>query len=251
MLPAYPPDYYSENGQCWGNPLYRWDAMKSDRFEWWVKRIRRQLIRMHLIRIDHFLGLESYWAIPGEMQDGRIGEWQPAPGAELLEVLKGELGQLPLIAEDLGLITPEVTALREDFGLPGMKVLQFAFGDDASNPYLPHHHETESVVYTGTHDNDTSLGWYQAASEHELTQLSSYLGVDCEDEMPLAMIRAALASVARLAIIPVQDLLALSTEARFNIPGTLEGNWCWRLDSLDSLIEVKDKFQSLNRLYGR
>jgi 4-alpha-glucanotransferase len=246
-----PPDYYSENGQRWGNPLYHWDAMKSDRFEWWVKRIRGQLVRMHLMRIDHFRGLESYWAIPGEMQDGRIGEWQPAPGAELLEVLKEELGPLPLIAEDLGLITPEVTALREEFGLPGMKILQFAFGDDASNPYLPHHHETESVTYTGTHDNDTSLGWYHAASEHELSQLSSYLGIDCDDEMPLPMIRAALASVARLAIIPVQDLLALPTEARFNIPGTLEGNWCWRLDSLDSLVEIKDKFQALNRLYGR
>jgi 4-alpha-glucanotransferase len=246
-----PPDYFSENGQRWGNPLYHWDAMKSDRFEWWVKRIRRQLMRMHLMRIDHFRGLESYWAIPGEMQDGRIGEWLPAPGAELLEVLKDELGPLPLIAEDLGLITPGVTALREEFGLPGMKILQFAFGDDASNPYLPHHHEIESVAYTGTHDNDTSLGWYHAASEHELTQLFSYLGIDSDDEMPLVMIRAALASVARLAIIPVQDLLALPTEARFNIPGTLEGNWCWRLDSLDSLVEIKEKFQSLNRLYGR
>jgi len=251
QVAGVPPDYYSDDGQRWGNPLYHWETMKSDRFEWWVKRIRRQLMRMHLMRIDHFRGLESYWAIPGEMQDGRIGEWLPAPGAELLEVLKQELGQLPLIAEDLGLITPEVTALREQFGLPGMKVLQFAFGDNASNPYLPHHHATESVAYTGTHDNDTSLGWYHAASEHELSHLSSYLGVDCDDQMPLAMIRAALASVARLAIIPAQDLLALPAEARFNIPGTLEGNWCWRLDGLDSLVKIKDKFQALNRLYGR
>lgn len=246
-----PPDYFSENGQRWGNPLYRWDAMESDSFSWWVKRIRRQLIRMHLMRIDHFRGLESYWAIPGEMQDGRIGEWQPAPGAELLEALKEELGQLPLIAEDLGLITPEVTELREEFGLPGMKILQFAFGDNASNPYLPHHHETESVAYTGTHDNDTSLGWYNAASEHEINHISSYLGVDGDNEMPLAMVRSALASVSRLAIIPAQDLLALPTEARFNTPGTLEGNWCWRLDNLDSLADSKEHFLELNRLYGR
>jgi len=246
-----PPDYYSENGQRWGSPLYHWDAMKSDRFEWWVKRIRRQLSRMHLVRIDHFCGLESYWAIPGDRQGGRIGEWQSAPGAELLGALKQELGQLPLIAEDLGPITPEVIALRQEFGLPGIKVLQFAFGDDASNPHLPHHHEIESVVYTGTHDNDTSLGWYHAATEHEISQLASYLGVDCDNQMPLAIICSALDSDAKLAIIPVQDLLALPTEARFNIPGTLEGNWCWRLESLDSLIEVKDKFRELNFLYGR
>ncbi|MES0370844.1 MAG: 4-alpha-glucanotransferase [Mariprofundaceae bacterium] len=246
-----PPDYFSENGQRWGNPLYHWDAMKSDKFSWWVKRIRRQLIRMHLMRIDHFRGLESYWAIPGDMQDGRIGEWQPAPGAELLEALKEELGQLPLIAEDLGLITPEVTELRETFGLPGMKILQFAFGDNASNPYLPHHHETESVVYTGTHDNDTSLGWYNAATDHEIAHISRYLGVDDDNQMPLTMVRSALASVSRLAIIPAQDLLELPTEARFNIPGTVEGNWCWRLDSLDSLTEKKDKFRELNHLYGR
>ncbi|MDX8404006.1 MAG: 4-alpha-glucanotransferase [Mariprofundaceae bacterium] len=246
-----PPDYFSENGQRWGNPLYHWDAIKADRFQWWVKRIRRQLARMHLMRIDHFRGLESYWAIPGEMQDGRIGEWQSAPGEELLEALKEELGQLPLIAEDLGLITPEVTALREKFGLPGMKILQFAFGDNASNPYLPHHHETESVAYTGTHDNDTSLGWYNAASEHETTHISNYLAIDNGNKIPLAMVRSTLASVARLAIIPVQDLLELPTEARFNTPGTLEGNWCWRLDNLDSLVDAKDKFQQLNRLYGR
>jgi len=246
-----PPDYYSKNGQRWGSPLYQWDAMKSDRFEWWVKRIRRQLCRMHLVRIDHFCGLESYWAIPGDRQDGRIGEWQPAPGAQLLEALKQEFGQLPLIAEDLGPITPEVIALRQEFGLPGIKVLQFAFGDDATNPYLPHHHEIECVVYTGTHDNDTSLGWYHTATEHEISQLSSYLGIDCDNQMPLAIIRSALSSVAKLAIIPAQDLLALPTEARFNIPGTLEGNWCWRLDSLESLAKVGDKFQELNCLYGR
>lgn len=246
-----PPDYFSESGQRWGNPLYQWEALQSNRFNWWIRRIRRQLCRMHLMRIDHFRGLESYWAIPGEMEDGRIGEWQPSPGAELLEALRQEFGQLPLIAEDLGLITPEVTALREQFGLPGMKILQFAFGDDSSNPYLPHNHEPASVAYTGTHDNDTSLGWFNSASEHEKSHLSSYLAINKKETMPLPLIRATLASVARLAVIPLQDLLMLPTEARFNTPGTIEGNWSWRLDSFDELVELQPKYHELNSLYGR
>jgi len=246
-----PPDYFSEIGQRWGNPLYQWEKLQANRFDWWIKRIRRQLCRMHLMRIDHFRGLESYWAIPGEMEDGRIGEWQPAPGAKLLESLQQEFGQLPLIAEDLGLITPEVTALRERFGLPGMKILQFAFGDDSSNPYLPHNHEPASVAYTGTHDNDTSVGWFDAASEHEKNHLSNYLAISDGEEMPLPLIRAALASVARLAVIPLQDLLALPTEARFNTPGTVEGNWDWRLDHFDTLMELQPKYRELNGLYGR
>jgi len=246
-----PPDYFSDTGQRWGNPLYQWDALKSDRFNWWVKRIGRQLARMHLMRIDHFRGLESYWAIPGEMEDGHIGQWRPAPGTELLETLDKELGKLPLIAEDLGLITPEVIALRKKFNLPGMKILQFAFGDDASNPYLPHHHEVNSVAYTGTHDNDTSLGWFATASEHEVTHLLDYFGLEQGQPMLMPMIRSTLASVARLAMIPAQDLLALPTEARFNTPGTVEGNWYWRLDSLDELAAKSATYRKLNSLYGR
>jgi len=246
-----PPDYFSDTGQRWGNPLYHWDALKGDNFDWWARRIRRQLTRMHLMRIDHFRGLESYWAIPGEMEDGQIGEWLPAPGDELLASLKELFGELPLIAEDLGLITPEVTALREKFGLPGMKILQFAFGDDAKNPYLPHHHETESVAYTGTHDNDTSLGWFTAATEHEKQHILKYLAIQNEADITEAMIRCALASVARLAIVPVQDLLGLPTEARFNTPGTLENNWCWRLESLEALADTAERFRTLNNLYGR
>ncbi len=246
-----PPDYFSDTGQRWGNPLYRWDALREEHFDWWIKRIRRQLIRMHLMRIDHFRGLESYWAIPGEMEDGKIGEWIAAPGDELLTTLKETFGELPLIAEDLGLITPEVTALREKFGLPGMKILQFAFGDDAENPYLPHHHEAESVAYTGTHDNDTSAGWFTSATEHERNHICNYLNIQNEDEVPETMVRCVLASVARLAIVPVQDLLALPAEARFNTPGTLEGNWNWRLESLEELTAVKEEFHTLNSLYGR
>ena len=246
-----PPDYFSETGQRWGNPLYHWDTMQAEHFSWWVKRIRRQLVRMHLMRIDHFRGLESFWAIDGSMEDGRIGEWHQAPGAELLTTLRDELGKLPLIAEDLGLITPEVTELREEFGLPGMKILQFAFGDNAANPYLPHHHETNSVAYTGTHDNDTTAGWISKATDHELEHLKRYFNATDANELTTAMIRAALASVARIAILPAQDLLSLTSEARFNTPGTVEGNWCWRLDSFDALSEEVERFHQLNTLYGR
>ena len=246
-----PPDYFSETGQRWGNPLYHWDTMKADQFSWWVKRIRRQLIRMHLMRIDHFRGLESFWAIPGSMEDGRIGEWHPAPGDELLATLRHELGKLPLIAEDLGLITPEVTELREAFGLPGMKILQFGFGDNANNPYLPHHHEPNSVAYTGTHDNDTTAGWISSATEHELDHLKRHFGYPEADQLTAAMIRAALASVSKMAILPAQDLLSLTSEARFNTPGTIEDNWSWRLDSLDALSEEVETYRELNTLYGR
>lgn len=246
-----PPDYFSESGQRWGNPLYRWDALLKENFRWWINRIRRQMARMHMMRIDHFRGLESYWSIPGEMQDGRIGEWLHAPGEELLTALQKEFGDLPLIAEDLGLITPEVTALRQKFGLPGMKILQFAFGDTAANPYLPHHHEVASVAYTGTHDNDTSLGWYEKASEIEKRNLIAYLDLCKRSVMPEPLIRAALASVALLAIIPVQDILGLDSSARFNMPGTLDGNWSWRLDSLEPLKEKSQSSANLNRIYGR
>ena len=244
-----PPDYFSDSGQRWGNPLYRWERLQEDGFGWWIKRIKHQLARMHLLRIDHFRGLESYWSIPGEMQDGRIGEWRPAPGEELLEALQQELGKLPLVAEDLGLITPAVTDLREKYGLPGMKILQFAFGGDASNPYLPHNHELQSVAYTGTHDNDTTQGWFDTLSDDTKKYVSEYLG--SKKQMPLPVIRSLFASVARLSILPAQDLLLLPSEARFNTPGTLEDNWQWRLDELEPLKEVAEDFRELNKLYDR
>jgi len=246
-----PPDYFSDTGQRWGNPLYHWDTLKEDDYSWWINRIRRQMTRMHLMRIDHFRGLESYWSIPGERQDGLVGEWLKAPGDELLAALQQEFGQLPLIAEDLGLITPEVNLLREKYGLPGMKILQFAFGDNAGNPYLPHNHHVDSVAYTGTHDNDTTLGWFDSAPDATRQSLFDYLGLESDSDMPLPVVRAALASVAALAIVPVQDLLGLGTEARFNTPGTLEGNWNWRLDSLDALKKKQNTFAALNATYGR
>ncbi|MDX8411666.1 MAG: 4-alpha-glucanotransferase [Mariprofundaceae bacterium] len=245
-----PPDYFSDTGQRWGNPLYHWENLEKENFHWWVKRVQVQLTRMHMMRIDHFRGLEAYWAIPGESQDGRIGEWRPAPGAEMLEALQTNLGRLPLVAEDLGLITPEVHALRQRFGLPGMKILQFAFGGGADNHYLPHHHEADSVVYTGTHDNDTTLGWFQSQPEHCRKHVAEYLGMPMDD-MPWPLIRAALASVARLAVVPMQDLLSLGSEARLNTPGTLDDNWNWRMPQEPPAPDVWSRVQRLNQLYNR
>jgi len=226
-----PPDYFSETGQRWGNPLYQWEKMQADGFSWWVRRVARQLEMMHLLRIDHFRALEAFWAIPGESEDGIIGEWRPAPGEAMLPMLQDKLGELPLIAEDLGIITDAVTKLREDFHLPGMKILQFAFDGNADNPYLPDSFGRDAVVYTGTHDNDTTMGWFACSDEHVRNNVLRVLDATADD-MPWALIESALASAAELAVIPMQDLLALGTEAKFNTPGTLENNWSWRLTSL-------------------
>ena len=227
-----PPDYFSATGQRWGNPIYHWQALQADGFGWWIERLRHQLERMHILRIDHFRGLEAYWSIPGESEDGIVGEWLEAPGDALLQTLLDKLGRLPLVAEDLGTITPEVTALRDKFGLPGMKILQFAFSGDAKNPYLPAHHEQNSVVYTGTHDNDTTAGWFASINEQARNQLLHELGNTASEDMPWVLIESALASVSTLAMIPMQDLLELGSGARFNTPGTLENNWCWRLNDI-------------------
>ena len=229
QVAGVPPDYFSATGQRWGNPTYRWSALELDGFAWWIERLRHQLAGMHMLRIDHFRGLESYWTIPGESEDGIIGEWKKAPGDALLQTLQQKLGRLPLIAEDLGTITPEVTALRQSFGLPGMKILQFAFSGDPNNPYLPANHEENSVVYTGTHDNDTTAGWFASLDDHTRALALQLLGDVGQKDIPWALIETALASVCQLAMIPMQDLLGLGTETRFNTPGTLENNWCWRL----------------------
>ncbi len=244
-----PPDYFSATGQRWGNPLYRWERHEAEGFNWWIARLRRQLQWMDLIRIDHFRGLEAYWAIPGESEDGIVGEWRPAPGDALLAALRERLGCLPLVAEDLGIITPEVTRLRERFGLPGMKILQFAFDGSPDNPYLPERHEEHSVVYTGTHDNDTTLGWWRSTDDATRERAMAILGCG-PDDMPDALIRTALASRARLAVIPMQDLLALGSEARLNTPGTLDGNWRWRLDAMPA-PEALARWLAPNREAGR
>ncbi|OIQ03375.1 MAG: 4-alpha-glucanotransferase [Zetaproteobacteria bacterium CG06_land_8_20_14_3_00_59_53] len=245
-----PPDYFAENGQRWGNPLYRWEAHEASEFDWWLMRIEAQMKRMHLLRIDHFRGLEAFWSIPGDREDGKIGEWIKAPGKQLLQALKDKLGRLPIAAEDLGLITPEVTALLDDFDLPGMKVLQFAFDGSQDNPYLPGNFDANSVIYTGTHDNDTTMGWYAGLGKDEIDRMAEHADLS-GDAMPWPLIRVCIESDARLAMIPMQDLLSLGSEARLNTPGTLHGNWQWRMQRNVIQNSIWTKAHSLNLLSGR
>ncbi|HET7607336.1 MAG TPA: 4-alpha-glucanotransferase [Gammaproteobacteria bacterium] len=229
-----PPDYFNADGQLWGNPLYDWGAMQRSGFRWWLERIGTQLARFDLLRIDHFRALESYWAIPAEAPSARLGEWQPCPGDALLTALRAEMGgEIPLVAEDLGIITDEVRALRDRFGIPGMAVLQFAFDGSPDNPYLPEHHRRNSVVYTGTHDNDTTVGWYASLDSRAREIVHETLGVGPAPPVPDFLIDAAYASRAALAIIPMQDLLARDSGARMNTPGTVVGNWRWRFEWAD------------------
>ncbi len=223
-----PPDYFSSLGQRWGNPLYQWDVMAQDHYNWWIRRIHIQLELMDILRIDHFRGFEAYWRIPAYCADAREGEWILGPGAEFFAQLSRQLGKLPLVAEDLGDITPRVIELRDAFELPGMEVMQFAFNGGEHNPHLLHHHHRQSIVYTGTHDNNTIMGWWQEeATSHQKESLMAYMAYPSES-MPWPMIKLALSSTSILAIVPWQDWLALGSEARMNIPGVSEGQWNWR-----------------------
>ena len=222
-----PPDYFAEDGQRWNNPHYDWQAMAADGFAWWRGRIARQRQLFDLVRIDHFRGFEAAWHVPVEAETAREGHWVTGPGREVLAALVETAGPGTLVAEDLGVITPEVEALRDDFGLPGMKVLQFAFNGDADNPYLPSLHGEQNVVYTGTHDNDTTVGWWAGTDAETRERVRSHL-VDPDEAMPWALVRLAMHSTARLAVVPAQDLLGLGSESRMNTPGTDEGNWSWR-----------------------
>jgi 4-alpha-glucanotransferase len=222
-----PPDYFAVDGQRWNNPHYDWDAMAADGFAWWRRRIARQRELFDLVRIDHFRGFEAAWHVPFEAATAREGRWVPGPGAEVLAALVDTAGPGTLVAEDLGVITPEVEQLRTRFGLPGMKILQFAFDGDPDNPYLPERHGEQSVVYTGTHDNDTTIGWWQGLDEPSRARVRSFLA-DPDEPMPWGLVRLALESSARLAVIPAQDLLALGSESRMNTPGTDTGNWRWQ-----------------------
>lgn len=232
QVTGVPPDYFSETGQRWGNPHYNWQQMEQSGFDWWLARLHFSFQLYDLVRIDHFRGLEAVWEIPAEDETAMGGHWQPVPGDRLLEVLHQEMGELPLVAEDLGLITPEVRALKARFELPGMSVLQFSFDHFEDNPHKPHNIVPHTVVYTGTHDNNTTLGWYRELDPATQHHVCGVLGLPPErhDEYEVleAMIQAALTSKANLAIIPFQDLLALGAESRMNIPGTTEGNWSWR-----------------------
>lgn len=245
-----PPDYFSETGQLWGNPLYDWQAMRHDNFAYWRARVLEQLERVDLLRIDHFRALAAHWAVPAGAPDARAGAWHPTPGEDLLRLLMDELGDIPVLAEDLGVITDDVVALRKGFGLPGMRVLQFAFSGEGDNPHLPHMHEHDSVAYTGTHDNDTTLGWYRSLDEDTRRRVDSLLRA-APGSMPDALIREALGSVGQLAVIPVQDVLGLGSEARLNTPGTVEGNWRWRLPPGALTPQLARHFAHLNGMYGR
>jgi len=246
-----PPDAFSETGQWWGSPLYRWAELKADKHAWWVKRLKRNLELTQVVRIDHFRGFAGYWSIPTDAEDARAGTWVKGPGMALFHDLRAALGaDLPVIAEDLGVITDDVVALRDGVGLPGMKILQFAFGAGHDQPYLPHHHTENCVIYTGTHDNNTTLGWWQAESEGTRAHVRSYFGRDGHDVV-WDLMRAALLSVAHTAIVPFQDVLTLDGGARMNLPGEANGNWSWRVrveafhenlsNRLRGLVELGDR----------
>ena len=250
VVAGVPPDYFSATGQRWGNPLYRWKRMQERGFAWWISRFRSTLTFFDLVRVDHFRGFEAYWEIPADEPTAERGRWVRGPGQPFFDALADALGDLPIVAEDLGVITPEVDALREANRLPGMKVLQFAFAGDASDPYLPHNYQRNFVVYTGTHDNDTSRGWFASAPEAERDFVRRYLACSDAEAVP-ALIRAALSSVADLAVFPLQDALDLGSEARMNKPGQAAGNWSWRLHWDELPQWLAPHLYELSGLYGR
>jgi 4-alpha-glucanotransferase len=253
LMAGVPPDYFSETGQLWGNPVYNWDYLTRTEFAWWVNRFRFLHRHVDIIRIDHFRGFEAYWQIPAGETTAINGAWEKAPGQELFETLQQELGELPILAEDLGVVTPEMEALRDRFGFPGMRVLLFAFGGGSDNFHLPHHYPKNCVVYSGTHDNDTAVGWWQATRQYERDFFHRYVvGYSAGEPIHWAIVRIALASVADVAIIPLQDLLGLDNAARMNYPGTTASNWEWRYAHSDLLsTPLSDRLRELTRLYSR
>jgi 4-alpha-glucanotransferase len=261
VVAGVPPDYFSATGQYWGNPIYNWDRMLADGFRWWIERVRATLGIFDIVRIDHFRGFAASWEIPGGDKTAERGAWVNVPGREMFTAIKQALGDLPIIAEDLGVITPDVEALRDDFGLPGMRILQFAFGGDTLNHDLPHNYIKNSVVYTGTHDNDTTVGWFTSVAGEGSTRNSDqiererefclrYLNTDGQ-EIHWDFIRAVLASVADTAIIPLQDLLGLGNEARMNLPNSTSGNWSWRYKAGALTHELGERLKQWTEVYGR
>jgi 4-alpha-glucanotransferase len=245
VVAGVPPDYFSETGQLWGNPLYRWDFHAQTGYAWWLARFRAMFKLVDIVRVDHFRGFVDYWEIPGDAATAIEGRWLPGPGAGFLQTVIDELGGLPIVAEDLGEINPEVYVVRDQFELPGMKILQFAFDDDLENEFLPHHYPSNCVVYTGTHDNDTNRGWWESATDQERDFAREYLGVTGAD-ISWDLIRAAWKSRADVAITPLQDVLGLPTSARMNFPGTLGGNWGWRMGDGAFSAELQTKLVELN-----
>lgn len=254
VVAGVPPDYFSQTGQLWGNPLYRWSAHAAEGYGWWVARMRSALRHADLVRIDHFRGFAGYWEIPVTAATAIEGQWRPGPGPALFEALAealgGAPGELPIIAEDLGTITDDVIELRDGLGLPGMAVLQFAFGGGSDNAYLPHNLVRNTVIYTGTHDNDTSLGWFAAAPEHERRAVQVYLKTDGR-QINWDLIHAASASVATLAIYPMQDVLDLGSEARMNVPSRAEAQWRWRFDWAQVAPWQAERLAMISKAHGR
>ena len=259
VVAGVPPDYFSSTGQLWGNPLYNWERMLADGFKWWIERVRATFTVVDIARVDHFRGFAACWEIPGGDKTAERGQWVEAPGRELFTAIRKTLGELPIIAEDLGVITPDVVALREEFGFPGMRILQFGFGSDSKNIDLPHNYVPNVVAYTGTHDNDTTVGWFQSVAgegstrtaeqiERERKFCMDYLNTSGE-EIHWDLIRGVLASVANTAVVPLQDLLGLGTEARMNLPNSTEGNWVWRFTGL--IDGLATRLKQLSELYGR
>ncbi len=249
-----PPDYFSATGQLWGNPTYNWEAMERDGFRWWLRRIRNLLAMFDRVRIDHFRGLAAYWAVPYGETTAKNGEWVKVPHEKFFACLKENFPEMPFWAENLGIITPDVEELRKAYDLPGMLVLHFAWGTPADNPYAPHNHTRDSVVYTGTHDNNTSRGWFENdATEDEIKNFASYIGRDVMDGYIFTseVTRLAISSVAETAIIPMQDYLRLGAEARINVPSTPSGNWTWRMQEGAIPDGLADRILAACKLYGR
>jgi 4-alpha-glucanotransferase len=250
VVAGVPPDYFSDTGQRWGNPLYRWETMQHDDYAWWIARLKSTLSLVDVVRLDHFRGFQAYWEVPAEAPTAEAGRWVPGPGENFLDAVQREFSALPLIAEDLGVITPEVVELRERYGLPGMKVLQFAFDSGPDNPFLPHNFTRMAVAYTGTHDNDTTRGWYETAAEDEQDYCRRYLMSDGRD-ISWDLIRAIWSSVANWAVTPLQDVLSLEGAARMNYPGRSEGNWSWRVRREQLTAETAARLRDLSQRYGR
>ncbi|OMP11672.1 Glycoside hydrolase, family 77 [Corchorus capsularis] len=254
LVSGVPPDAFSDTGQLWGSPLYDWKAMEKDGFSWWIRRIRRAQNLYGEFRIDHFRGFAGFWAVPSEAKVAMVGRWKVGPRKSLFDAISRTVGKIDIIAEDLGVITEDVTELRKYIGAPGMAVLQFGFGSDSSNPHLPHNHEVNQVVYTGTHDNDTIKGWWNNIMEQEKSNVFRYLHITEEDDISWALIEAALSSVAQTTVITMQDVLGLGNSARMNIPATEVGNWSWRIPSsmsFDCLETEALKLRDLLCMYGR
>lgn len=253
QVAGVPPDYFCATGQLWGNPQYDWDAHLKENYAWWVSRVRTQLTNLDILRIDHFRGFEAYWSVPYGEETAINGQWIKAPGYELFTAIKNALGDdLPIIAEDLGVITPEVDALRESFGFPGMKVLQFAYDSTGENDYLPHKYQSPlCVCYTGTHDNDTSLGWYRTLPQESKDKLRRYVNNTDESLLHIDFIRLCMGSIAAYAVVPLQDVLGLGSEGRMNRPGVASGNWNWRYKKDALLPKTAALLKSIFTLYGR